>query len=79
MRRDDLLEWIKNDGGELVDRYLPSGAEAELERVIRDQRHEVHTDAFLMFMSIRSLLRERGMQSCESDREAGKIMAQLNA
>ena len=79
MNRDELLNTIRRDGSGIVDEFLPSGAQAELDGVIDDRRHEVNTDAFLMFVSIRALLRERGMTSCESDREAGLIMAMLNA
>lgn len=32
-----------------------------------------------MFVSIRALLRKGGTASCDSDREAGEIMALLNA
>ena len=79
MNRANLLRWIQRDGSGLVDRFLPSGARAELEGVIRDGRHEVNADAYLMFISVRALLRKDGMASCDSDREAGQIMALLNA
>jgi len=78
MQRNDLLERIRRNGSGLVDQFLPPGAQAELDSVIRDHRHEVDADAFLMFVSIRALLRERGMASCESDCEAGQIMAMLS-
>ena len=78
MDRNDLLKRIQRDGSGVVDQFLPSGAQAELEGVIRDRRHEVDAHAFLMFVSIRALLRERGMATCESDQEAGQIMAMLN-
>jgi len=78
MDKDDLLQWIRRNGSGIVDEFLPAGAEAELEGVIDDRRHEVDTDAFLMFVSIRALLRERGLPSVESDREAGRLMAMLN-
>ena len=77
MNRSELLKWIRRNGAGIVDEFLPSGAEAELEGVIRDGRHEVDTDAFLMFVSIRAVLRGRGMGTCESDSEAGQIMAML--
>jgi hypothetical protein len=77
MGRNDLLERIRRNGSGLVDQFLPSGAQAELNGLIRDRRHEIDADAFLMFVSIRALLRERGMAGCESDREAGQIMAML--
>jgi len=73
MQRNDLLEWIRRNGSGLVDQF-----QAELDSVIHDRRHEVDADAFLMFVSIRALLRERGMASCESDCEAGQIMAMLS-
>ncbi|RQH06574.1 hypothetical protein [Paraburkholderia dinghuensis] len=79
MDRGDLLNWIRCDGPGIVDRFLPLGARADLEGVIRDGRHEVDADAYLVFVSIRALLREDGMASCDSDREAGQIMALLNA
>lgn len=78
MDRNDVLDWIRLNGSAFVDQFLPSGAQSELDRVIHDCRHEVDTDAFLMFVSVRALLRERGMASCESDSEAGQIMALLN-
>ncbi|KXU91171.1 hypothetical protein CI15_00880 [Paraburkholderia monticola] len=79
MSRTDLLMWIQRDGSSIVGRFLPLGARAELDGVIRDGRHEVDSDAYLMFVSIRALLRKGGMASCDSDREAGQIMALLNA
>jgi hypothetical protein len=79
MDRNDLLEWIRRDGSGVVDRFLPLAARAELEGVIRDGRHEVDSDAYLMFVSIRALLSKDGIASCESDRQAGQIMALLNA
>jgi hypothetical protein len=79
MDRTDLLTWIRRDGSGIVDRFLPVGARAELDNVISDGRHEVDSDAYLMFVSIRALLRRDGMASCDSDREAGEIMALLNA
>lgn len=48
-----------------------------MDGVILDRRHEIDEDAFLMFFSIRALLRKGGMASCESDQEAGQIMALL--
>lgn len=78
MDTGDLLKWIRRDGSGIVDRFLPLGAPAELEDVIRDGRHEVDSDAYLMFVSIRALLRKDGLASCESDRQAGQIMALLN-
>ena len=77
MDRTDLLKWIRRDGSGIVDRFLPLEARADLEGVIRDGRHEVDADAYLMFVSIRALLRKDGMASCDSDCEAGQIMALL--
>jgi hypothetical protein len=54
------------------------GGTCRVGRVIRDGRHEVDSDAYLMFVSIRALLRKGGMASCDSDRQAGQIMALLN-
>ncbi|CAN0624764.1 conserved protein of unknown function [Burkholderia multivorans] len=77
MYRNDLLRRIRSNGAGVVEQFLPSDALDELDYVIRDHRHEVNTDAFLMFVSVRALLRNSGMASCESDREAGQIMALL--
>lgn len=79
MDRSNLLKWIQRDASGFVDRFLPSWARAELEGVILDGRHEVNADAYLMFVSIRALLCKHGMANCDSDREAGQIMALLNA
>ncbi|MGF6855138.1 hypothetical protein [Paraburkholderia sp. CI3] len=78
MERNDLLKWIRCNGADIVDRFLPPGAQGELDSLIHDHRHEIDAGAFLMFMSIRALLCERGMASCDSDREAGQIMAMLS-
>ena len=77
MDRNELLKWIRCNGSGIVDQFLPSGAQAELEGVISDHRHEVDENAFLMFVSIRAALRGRGMTSSESDLEAGQLMAML--
>lgn len=79
MSRNELLDLIRRNGTGIIDRFLPSGARAELESVICDGHREVDADAWLMFMSIRALLRNGGMPSCESDCEAGRVMALLNA
>ena len=79
MSRSDLLDRIRHDSSGIVEGFLPVNAPAELESVIRDGRHEVNAQAWIMFMSIRALLREDGMASCESDGEAAQIMALLNA
>ncbi|MBP0596307.1 hypothetical protein J8I87_43380 [Paraburkholderia sp. LEh10] len=79
MTRSDLLDRIRRDRSGIVERFLPVDVCAELESVVRDGRHEVNADALMMFMSIRALLREDGMASCESDGEASQIMALLNA
>lgn len=79
MGRNELLDLIRQDGTGIIDRFLPSGARAELERAIRDSHRNVDADAWLMFMSIRALLRNRGMPSCESDWEASHLMVLLNA
>lgn len=78
MDRSDLLRWIRRDGSGIVDLFRPSGARAELEDVILDGRHEVDVDAYLMFMSIRALLRKDGMANGDADLEAGQITALLN-
>lgn len=78
MDRNDLLKRIRVSGGDVIDEFLPSGADAELEGLIGDRRHEVDAQAFRMFVSVRALLRESGLPGCESDCEAGQIMAQLS-
>jgi len=77
MNRKDLLKLIRHDGPAVVEAFLPLDARAELNDVIRDRRHEIDEDAFLMFVSIRAILRKDGMASRESDKEAGQIMALL--
>ncbi|KVO61199.1 hypothetical protein [Burkholderia stagnalis] len=77
MNRKDLLKWIRHDGSGVIEQFLPFDARAELDGVILDRRHEIDEDAFLMFFSIRALLCKGGMASCESDQEAGQIMALL--
>jgi hypothetical protein len=79
MDRTELLKWIRRDSSSLVDRFLPLDARAELDDVIHDGRHEVDADAYMMFVSVRALLRKDGMANYDSDREAGQIMALLNA
>lgn len=78
MDRSDLLDRIRVNGRDIIDEFLPSGANAELEGLIGERRHEINAEAFLMFVSVRALLRGSGMPSCESDSEAGQIMALLN-
>jgi hypothetical protein len=78
MNRCDLLERIRVNGLDVVDEFLPSDANAELEGLIGDRRHEVNAQEFLMFVSVRALLHRSGMASCESDCEVGQIMALLN-
>lgn len=78
MDRHAILKQIRRNGAGVVAQFLPSGAHDELEGVIRDRRHEVDPEAFLMFVSIRALLGKRGMPSRASDCEAGWIMAMLN-
>ena len=79
MRRNELLALIRHDGTSVIEQFLPPDARAELGSVIRDGHREVDAHAWLMFMSIRALLRNGGMPSCESDCEAGHVMALLNA
>lgn len=79
MRRNELLELIRHHGAGIIDRFLPSGARAELDSVIRAGHREVDAHAWLMFMSVRALLCNGGMPRCESDCEAGHVMALLNA
>ena len=63
MNRKDLLKWIRHDGSGVIEQFLPYDARAGLDDVIRDRRHEIAKDAFLMFLSIRALLRKGGMSS----------------
>ena len=79
MRRNELLDLIRHDGAGIIDRFLPSGARAELDSVIGAGHREVDAHAWLMFMSVRALLRNGGMPRCESDCEAGHVMALLTA
>lgn len=46
---------------------------------MRARREEVNSNEFLMFSAIRELPQRGGMASCESDQEAGQIMALLKA
>ncbi|MFP3794719.1 hypothetical protein [Paraburkholderia sp. SIMBA_027] len=77
MDRTELLEQIRRDAPSIVDGFLPLDAQAELDQVIRDGHHEVDTKAYLMFMSVRAMLRKAGMPSFDSDSEAAQIMALL--
>lgn len=79
MRRNELLELIRHHGAGIIDRFLPSGARPELDSVIGDGHSEVDAQTWLMFMSVRALLCNGGMPRCESDCEAGHVMALLNA
>ncbi|QBR04055.1 hypothetical protein [Paraburkholderia pallida] len=77
MDRKDLLKWIRQNDSGVIEHFPPFDARTELDGIIRDRRHEIDEDAYLMFVSIRALLRKDGMASCESDLEAGQIMALL--
>ncbi|TDG03698.1 hypothetical protein E1N52_33510 [Paraburkholderia guartelaensis] len=77
MDRTELLEQIRRNAPSIVAGFLPLGAQTELDRVIRDGRHEVDTNAYLMFVSLRAMLRKAGMPSFDSDSEAAQIMALL--
>ncbi|KWC82356.1 hypothetical protein E9536_14560 [Burkholderia sp. LS-044] len=77
MNRNDLLKWIQRNGSGVIEQFLPYDARAEMDGVILDRRHEIDEDAFPMFFSICALLRKGGTASCESDQEAGRIMARL--
>lgn len=79
MDRTQLLERIRTHGREMVDEFLPSGANRELEELIGERRHEINADAYRVFVSLRALLRNHGVAGCESDSEAGQIMALLNS
>lgn len=74
MFRSDLLKCIRHDGPRVVEQVLPSDARAELNGTIRDRRHKIDENAFLMFVSIRAVLRESEMVSCELNLEVGQIM-----
>lgn len=75
MNRDDLLERIRVCGRDIVDEFLPEDANVDLDNLIGDHRHEVDADAYRLFVSLRALLRDSGMSSCESDCEAGQVLA----
>ncbi|MCP3727704.1 hypothetical protein M3I53_32055 [Paraburkholderia sp. CNPSo 3272] len=79
MNRNDLLRRIQVRGRDIIDEFFPSDANADLDSLIGDRRHEVDPQAYRMFVAVRALLRESGMPSCESDCEAGQIMALLNS
>jgi len=79
MNRAQLLEQIRTHGRELVDEFLPSSANIDLEALIGERRHEVDADAYRLFVSVRAILCEEGMHRCETATEAGQIMALLNS
>jgi hypothetical protein len=79
MKRNDLLTLIQDDGRAVVEQFLPQDAAAGLLGILRARREEVNSNEFLMFSAIRELLQRGGMASCESDQEAGQIMALLKA
>lgn len=70
-----MLKWIRNDGSAIVEQYLPSSANVELDESLVGRRHDVDMNVFLMFDAVRALLWQHGMGPFESDREAGRIMA----
>ena len=78
MNRDELLQRIRVNGLDVIAEFLPAGPDGELKGLMGAHRHEVHAEAFRMFLSVRALLRENGMPSVESDCEAGQIMARLS-
>ncbi|AJW96404.1 hypothetical protein [Burkholderia gladioli] len=77
MKKSDLLRSIRSDSSGFVDRHLPADAEAELQRLIGEQRCEVDVTTFLMYSSIRESLGRGGTGGNQSDREASEIMALL--
>ncbi|MCP3708676.1 hypothetical protein M3I54_17030 [Paraburkholderia sp. CNPSo 3274] len=79
MNRSGLLECLRSNARDIIEEFLPPGANAELECLIGEHRHEIDAQAFLIFVSVRALLRESGLPSCELDCEAGQIMALLNS
>jgi hypothetical protein len=78
MSRDELVDYLKRGRTDLVLLHLPCDARKKLEALISDQRYEVDSEAYLVFSSVRALLRSHGMSDCESDREAGQVIAHLN-
>jgi hypothetical protein len=76
MSRDELLDYLKRSGPDLVDQHLPCDARDKLDTLISDRRYRIDTDAYLMFSSVRAFLLA-GTQ-CESDREACQVIAHLN-
>ncbi|MBB3258487.1 hypothetical protein F4827_003355 [Paraburkholderia bannensis] len=79
MDRIHLLEQIRIRARELVEEFLPSSANLDLEAIIGERRQEVDADAYRLFVSVRAILREEGMPDCETATEAGQIMALLNS
>ncbi|MGG2048636.1 hypothetical protein [Burkholderia gladioli] len=77
MKKSELLRSIRSDSSAFVDRHLPAGAQAELQRLIGERRCEVDVDTFLMFASIRGSLGRSGTGNRQTDREASEIMALL--
>lgn len=78
MSRDELVDYVRRGGTDLVRLHLPCDARKNLDALLSDQRYRVDTEAYLVFSSIRALLRSGGMPDCESDREAGQVIAHLN-
>ncbi|WP_237575839.1 hypothetical protein [Mycetohabitans sp. B8] len=66
-------------GSAIVEQYLRSGASVELDELLVGRRHEVDMNRFLMFYAVRTLLQQHGMGPFESDWEAGRTMALLDA
>lgn len=78
MDRVKLLELVRTHGRELVDEFLPPGANCKLEELINERRLEVDVNAYRVFVSLGALLQnQHGVRGCESNAEAGKIMALL--
>ena len=78
MDRIQLVQRLRTHGREFVHEFLPVDANTELAALVDGRRQEVDADAYRIFMSIRALLQQHGMPGCESDCEAGKVMALFN-
>lgn len=78
MSRDELVNYLRRGGTDLVRLHLPCDARKKLDTLISDGRYQVDTEAYLVFSSVRALLRSGGMPDCESDRDAGQVIAHLN-
>ncbi|CBW75081.1 unnamed protein product [Mycetohabitans rhizoxinica HKI 454] len=45
-RAISMLKWIRNDGSAIVEQYLPSGANVEVDESLVGRRHDVDMNVF---------------------------------